>query len=106
MFAGSDAIYLLRKTEDGLPTVEKIYHKEASTPFVSLNTEVISTYDNAEKAVPHTVNYESGDILVYISDGLLDRQTVETETEADSIRTLLPRLLTAAVLRNRDRDFF
>ena len=105
MFAGSDAFYLLRNTEAGLPRVEKVHSKEASTVFVSLNAEIISAYELAEKAVPHTVNYESGDILVYLSDGLLNRSTVDAETDADSILSLLSRLLTAAVLRNRERDF-
>lgn len=105
MFAGSDAFYLLRNTEAELPTVEKIYSEEASTVFVSLRVEVISAFEQAGTAVPHTTNYESGDILVYLSDGLLDRRTLAETADGDSVRALLPRLLTAAVLRNRDRNF-
>lgn len=105
MFAGSDAFYLLRNTEAGLPTVEQIYDNEASTVFVSLQIAVVSAYEKAATAVPLTVNYESGDILVYFSDGLLERRTAAEATDDNSIRALLPRLLTDAVLHNSDQNF-
>ncbi len=105
LFAGSDAFYLLRNTDTELPTVEKIHREAASTVFVSLRTAVISAFEIAAKAEPYTVNYQSGDILVYVSDGLLDRRMIAAETDADDLRTGLPRLLISAVLLNRDRDF-
>lgn len=105
LFAGSYPFYLLRDTEAGLLTVEKIHSKEASTLFVSLDAKTISAYAQAEKTEPYTVNYKSGDILVYMSDGLLERRVINEGTDEDSIHSILPRLLTEAVLRNRDRDF-
>ena len=71
VFAGSGEFYLARSTDNGI-TVQELYDSTAKTIFVSLNTSIASvTDDNAE---PLNSDFQQGDVLIYLSDGLLERR--------------------------------
>ena len=72
LFAGSGEFYLVRSTADGI-SVQELYDSTATTTFVSLDTSIASATDNADNIVPLDSHYQQGDVLVYLSDGLLER---------------------------------
>lgn len=73
VFAGSGEFYLVRLTDD-VVTVQSLYDSTAKTTFVSLDTNVVSvTSDNVNDVVPMDRAFQQGDVLVYLSDGLLER---------------------------------
>lgn len=73
IFAGSGEFYLVRLTDD-IVTVQSLYDSTAKTTFVSLDTNVVSiTSDDVGNVVPMDRALQQGDILVYLSDGLLER---------------------------------
>ena len=108
LFAGEGAFYLIRDNPAGIPIVQAIHSEKASTTFVPFNTGPISAYEQAADAVPYEISYQPGDILVYFSDGLLERRVadhVDVEGEDRDLTAILPRLLTAAALKSRDSGF-
>lgn len=72
VFAGSGEFYLVRSTDNGV-TVQGLYDSTATTTFVSLDTNIVSATDRADDIVPLDNGYQQGDVLVYLSDGLLER---------------------------------
>ena len=73
VFAGSGEFYLVRLTDD-VVTVQSLYDSAAKTTFVSLDTNIVSvTSDNVSEVVPMDRAFQQGDVLVYLSDGLLER---------------------------------
>lgn len=108
LFAGEGAFYLIRDNPAGIPTVQAIHSNKASTTFVPFDNRAVSAYEQAAAAVPYEINYQPGDILVYFSDGLLERQVadhVDVEGKMRGLPAILPRLLIAAALKSRDSGF-
>ncbi|MDE3269733.1 MAG: SpoIIE family protein phosphatase [Pseudomonadota bacterium] len=77
LFLGSDYFMRATKTSDGF-VVDNVGDMEARLTFMMMSEELIMPEDADFEAVkPHVSNYESGEYLVYISDGLLGRMVGE-----------------------------
>ena len=108
LFAGEGAFYLIRDNPAGEPTVQEIYSDAATTTFVPFSIEAISAYEQAANAAPHEVSYQSGDLLVYFSDGLLERQVIgsrDAEGQTSNLSDILPHLLSRVVEQSRENGF-
>ena len=94
LFSGSDPFFQVRMTNTSIE-VKKIHAKEATTAVISLDTEVITTYNRTAKTTPLVTDYQPGDILIYMSDGLLTRTLPEGEYLGDHF--LLEKLIFTSV---------
>lgn len=101
LFSGSDPFFRVRITDAGIE-IKKIYAKEATTAVVSLDTEVLTAYDRTAKFTPLVTPYQSGDILIYMSDGVLTRASLSGKYLSD--HPLLEQLIVASVAEGFDAN--